>query len=185
VLDVDSDQVDLLRNLGLKVFYGDASRHDLLRAAGAEEAKLFILAIDESEKALRIVHTVKRHFPNLTILARARGRAHAYDLIDAGVEHVYRETLDTSLRLGADAMRLLGFRAYQARRAAQKFRRHDEQSVRELAGLRGDRKGYIGHAREMIRDLERLLQADLGETRHELDSAWDTASLRTESADDD
>lgn len=78
-----------------------------------------------------------------------------------------------------------GFRAYQARRAAQKFRRHDEQSVRELAGLRGDRKGYIGRAREMIRDLERLLQDDLGGTRHELDSAWDTASMRVESGDDD
>ena len=115
VLDNDSDRVELLRRLGLKVFYGDASRHDLLDAAGASKAKLLVLALDSPEKTLELVHTAKKHFPHLTILARAADRDDAYALIDAGVTHIYRETLDTSLRMGVDALRLLGFRAYHAR----------------------------------------------------------------------
>ncbi len=182
VLDVDSDQVDLLRRLGLKVFYGDASRPDLLRAAGAERARLVVVATDGEEKTLEIVGTVKKHFPHLTILARARGRAHAYDLLDAGVEHVYRETLDTSLRVAVDAMRKLGVHAYTAVRSGRTFRRHDEQNVRELARMRHDRKAYIGRARERIRDLEAIIRAEIGEAREasERDAAWDTTSLRRE-----
>jgi voltage-gated potassium channel Kch len=181
VLDEDSDQVELLRKLGLKVFYGDASRPDLLAAAGAEQARLLVLAVDDPERALGIVESVKKHFPHLRILARARGRAHAYELADAGVEGAYRETLDSSLRLGIDAMRLLGFRSHQAYRAARKFRRMDEQSLRELGRMRHDRGAYISRAREMIRDLESSLRADLAEVDHRRDSAWDTATLRAES----
>jgi Kef-type K+ transport system membrane component KefB len=181
VLDVDSDHVELLRRLGLKVFYGDASRDDLLIASGATRAKLLVLAIDDPEKALKIVETTKKHCPKITILARAHGRAHAYELMDAGVDHIYRETLDSSLRVGIDALRLLGFRSYQAHRAARKFRRHDEESIRELGSMRHDRRAYIHRAREMIRDLESMLREDLAGIDHERDSAWDTDSLRRDS----
>jgi voltage-gated potassium channel Kch len=180
ILDVDSDHVDMLRKIGMKVFYGDASRHDLLQAAGADKAKLLVLAVDRPEKSLEIVRTVKKHFPHLEILARARGRPHAYELLDAEVEHVYREHLDTSLRVGVDALRRLGFRSHQAIRAARKFRRHDEANVRELAPIYGDRKSYIVRAREMVRDLEETMRADLEGAGHELDAAWDTASAREE-----
>jgi voltage-gated potassium channel Kch len=181
VLDNDSDQVDLLRSLGVKVYYGDASRLDLLKAAGAGTARLIIVATDEREKTLEIVATVKKHFPKLTILARARGRPHAYDLIEAGVDHVYRETLDSSLTLGVDALRLLGFRGVQAHAAARTFRRHDEDSVRELASMRHDRQAYLSRARERIAHLEELLRADLEEAQTEHpDAAWDTDSLREE-----
>jgi voltage-gated potassium channel Kch len=182
-LDVDSDQVELLRRVGLKVFYGDASRPDLLMAAGAARAKILVLAIDDQERSLSIVESVKKHFPELTILARARGRPHAYELMDAGVDHVYRETLDSSLRVGMDAMRLLGFRSHQAYRAARKFRRLDEESVRELGGMRHDRSAYFNRAREIIRDLESVMRADLTAVDHELDSAWDTDSMREDSKD--
>ena len=111
--------------------------------------------------ALNIVNSVKKHCPDLTILARAHGRPHAYELMVAGVDHVYRETLDSSLRVGIDAMRLLGFRSHQSYRAARKFRRLDEDSVRELGSMRHDRRAYINRAREMIRDLESVLRADL------------------------
>lgn len=181
VLDVDSDHVELLRRIGLKVFYGDASRPDLLMAAGAARARLLVLAIDDPERTLSIVHSAKKHFPNLTILARAHGRSQAYELVDAGVDHVYRETLDSSLRLGIDAMRLMGFRSHQALRAARKFRRLDEDSVRELGSMRHDRRAYLNRAREMIRDLESTLRADLAAVDHERDSAWDTDSMRRES----
>ena len=119
VLDLDSDRVDLLRKLGLEVFYGDASRSDLLHAAGAGQAKLLVLAIDSVEKSLEMVEIAKKHFPHLTILARAQSRGEAYQLLEAGVEHVFRDKLDSSLKLGVAALRMLGFRAHQAHRAAQ------------------------------------------------------------------
>jgi CPA2 family monovalent cation:H+ antiporter-2/glutathione-regulated potassium-efflux system ancillary protein KefC/glutathione-regulated potassium-efflux system protein KefB len=178
VLDVDSDQVDLLRKLGLKVFYGDGSREDLLRAAGAEKAKVLVVAVDGKDKALEIVQTAQEHFPHLRILSRAHGRPHAYDLLEAGVEHVYRETLDTSLKVGVDTLCMLGYRRHQALRAARKFRRHDEESVRELAGMWKDRKAYILRARELIESVQQLIREEVAQGRTpELDAAWDTTTL--------
>jgi voltage-gated potassium channel Kch len=178
VLDVDSDQVDTLRKLGLKVFYGDASRLDLLRAAGADKAKVLVVAVDGQEKALDIVRTAQTHFPHLSILSRAHGRPHAYDLLETGAEHIYRETLDTSLRVGVDALCMLGFRRHQALRAARKFRRHDDASVRELSGVWKDQRAYIVRAREIIRSVEQTIRSEVEQGRQpELDAAWDTTGL--------
>jgi len=178
VLETDADRIDLLRRFSLQAHYGDASRVDLLRAAGAEKARLLVLAIDDREKRIEMVHTVRRHFPRLRILARAEDMLDAYDLMDAGVDEIYRETLDSSLRLGADALRLLGVRAYAAQRAARAFLRHDEESVRELAARRGDEKEYVSAARERIADLERLMREDLEQRERSRDAGWDTESLR-------
>jgi CPA2 family monovalent cation:H+ antiporter-2 len=180
VLDVDSDRVDLLRKLGLKVFYGDACRLDLLRAAGAEQAKLLVVALDSEEKCRELVATARRHFPRLTLLTRAPGRGAAYELLDSGIEHVFRDKLDSALRTGVEALRLLGFRGYQAHRAAQTFRRHDEAALRELAAMRHDRALYINTARQRIRDLEELLLSDLQDAGDTRDAGWDTESLRQE-----
>jgi len=180
VLDLDSDRVDLLRKLGLKVFYGDASRPDLLHAAGAGKARLLVLALDRVEKNLELVETAKKHFPQLTILARARSRAEAYELLEAGVEHVFRDKLDSSLRLGVEALRLLGFRAHHAHRAAQTFRRHDEKAVRELATMRHDHSLYLSTARERIEGLEALLRGDLADSGEMRDAGWDPETLRQE-----
>jgi monovalent cation:proton antiporter-2 (CPA2) family protein len=177
VLDADSNHVELLRKLGMKVFYGDASRHDLLHAAGAEKARLLILALGESEKILEIVQTAKKHFPQLTILARATGRIHAYELLDAGVDYVYRDSLDTSLRLGIDTLKLLGFRSYQAYRASRLFRRQDEDALRLLSGMRHDRKAYLSRAREAIKDLEETILNELESEDETRDMGWDTTSL--------
>ena len=180
VLDADADRVELLRTLGLEVFYGDASRVDLLQAAGAGTAKLIVLALDDPARTLALVHTLRHHYPHLTILARASDRGDAYDLLDAGVQHVYRETLDTSLALGIDALRLLGFRGYQAHRAARTFRKHDEAALRSLAKIRHDRAGYLDTARQWIRDLENTLRAELDDRPSWVDAGWDTESLRQE-----
>ncbi|GAB4109940.1 MAG: monovalent cation:proton antiporter-2 (CPA2) family protein [Roseiflexaceae bacterium] len=180
VLDNDSDRVDILRRLGLKVYYGDASRLDLLHAAGAEHAKLIVLALDSPEKILEMVHTVKKHFPHLTIMARAHDRADAFELIEAGVPHIYRETLDTALRVGVDAMHLLGLRAYQASRAANTFRIHDERSLHELLEVRKDHSQFISAARQRIANLEELLRSDLEDRDQERDLGWDTETLRAE-----
>ncbi|HYF61528.1 MAG TPA: monovalent cation:proton antiporter-2 (CPA2) family protein [Herpetosiphonaceae bacterium] len=178
VLDIDSDQVDVLRKLGLKVYYGDASRHDLLHTAGAARARLLVLALDTPEKTLELVHTARRHFPNLTIMARAFDWADAHGLLNAGVDYVYRESLDASLRMGTDALRMLGFRAYHAQRAAQTFLRHDEASLRQLAAVRGDRVVYLNTARQRIAELERILLSDLDIPAQDRDDGWDSESLR-------
>ncbi len=180
VLDLDSDRVELLRSLGMEVYYGDASRVDLLHAAGAENAQLLILAIDDSGKILEMVETAKKHFPHLKILARATDRPDAYALFDAGVDQVYRETLDTALRAGVDAMSMLGFRTFAATRSAHRFRCHDEESLREMASVRHDKQRYLSRARERIRMLEETMKKAHQETAEQRSVGWDVDSLRLE-----
>ena len=181
VLDFDADRVETLRKIGLKVYYGDASRYDLLHSAGAHEAKIIVIALESAHKSLELVKTVKKHFPNLTILVRAHDRGDAYDFLGAGVEHIYRETLDTSLRTGVDVMRLLGGRAYYAERSARLFRRHDEDALQEQAAVRGDRSQYFDTTRRRIKELEELIRSDETDRwLREVDEGWDNESLRKE-----
>lgn len=161
VLDHDADQVETLGRFGMKSFYGDASRLDLLQAAGAARAKLFVLAIDDEAKALQIIEIVQREFPRLKILARATSRQHAYEIIRLGVNQVYRETLGSALNLSIDALRELGVDERRARRVAEIFREHDEASVRDMARLPEDVEAYVSIARKHIENLERALQSDL------------------------
>ena len=177
-LDLDSDRVDVLRKMGFKVFYGDASRHELLQAAGAMEAKIIIIAMGDSEKRLEMVETVKKHFPHLHILVRATNRYDAYDLMNAGMLHVYRETIDTSVRLGVDAMTLLGHRAYTAKRLAKTFLKHDEKNLKKLAAIRNP-EDYITITRKYIEEIELIVQAD-AEGPSLLDAGWDAETLREE-----
>jgi voltage-gated potassium channel Kch len=179
VLDLDATRVDVLRRMGLKVHYGDASRHDLLVAAGAEHARLLVIALDSPERTLQLVHTAKKHFPQLTIMARAFDWEDAHDLVEAGVTQVYSQSLDTSLRVGVDALCALGFRAYHSHRAARQFLRHDQESLRQLtAERRVSQARYITAARQRIEDLERLLEADRSERAQDADTGWDAESLR-------
>lgn len=180
VLDFDSDRVDLLRKLGLKVYYGDASRRELLHAAGAEHARMIIIAFDDPEKNLSLAHTVEKHFPRLQMLVRALDRPDAYHLLNAGLTRVYRETLDTSLRMGIDAMRLLGMRGYRAQRAAKIFMQHDERILRELARHYADNQAYLNVVRQRIAELEELIKADDAEPDLDRDAGWDSDSLREE-----
>jgi monovalent cation:proton antiporter-2 (CPA2) family protein len=161
VLDHDADQVETLGKYGMKSFYGDASRLDLLQAAGAARAKLFILAIDDEAKALDIIKTVQQEFPRLKILARATSRQHAYEILRLGIDQVYRETLGSALDLSIDALRQLGMDERRARRAAEIFRRHDEASVCEMAKIPEDDEAYVSIARKHIENLERALASDL------------------------
>ena len=183
VIDLDHDQVEFFRKLGLKVFYGDASRLDLLHAAGAASAKLFILAIDDEPKAVEIVEAVHRHFPKLPILVRAAGRLHAYEFLNRGVDAVFRETLDSSLEMTVAAMRHLGFGAYEARRAIKIFRHHDEETVREMAKIEaGDEKGYLAAARQRMNALNALFKQDPDIDRS--DKGWDNEALRKGSTEE-
>ena len=172
----------MLRKWGNKVFYGDASRLDLLSAAGANKAKLLVLALDSPQKNLEVVHTAKKHFPHLKLLGRAKGRVEAYDLLDAGVQDMQRETFESALRLGMVALRRLGFGAHQAERAGGIFRRHDEAALRELADLRrsSDEKTYFSAARERTTVMRKVLEGDLQDKGDIHDPAWDVEDLRTQ-----
>jgi monovalent cation:H+ antiporter-2, CPA2 family len=178
-LDLDSDTVDVLRKLGFKVFYGDASRHELLEAAGARSARIIMIAIDNKEKRLEMIETVKKHFSHLHILVRAANRYDAYDQMNAGMLHVYRETVDTSIRMGVDALTLLGYRSYTAHRKALTFLRHDERSLKKLASIRNDEE-YITEARKFIEEIELIIQADRLDRTLDPKEGFDADSLREE-----
>lgn len=179
-LDTDPNNVDLLRKLGLKVFYGDASRHDLLKAAGAENASLLIVAVDDSQKALQVVETAKKHFPHLKIMARSHAWFDSYDLLDAGIDKIYREYLDSALRMAADALHLMGYRNYSVQRAVKKFRKRDEAVVRELAQSRHEQTNHLRNARQHIQDLEKMMLEDQQKEARDKDLGWDNTSLKEE-----
>lgn len=160
VLDHDPDQVTTLRRFGLKSFYGDASRLDLLHAAGAGTARIFVLATDDEAKSIEIIQTVQKHFPHLRIFARASSRQHAYQLLRLGIDDVFRETLGSSLELGVAALRALGVSHASARRSARLFHKLDEASVRAMATVNEEADEYTSLARQHIENLERVLQED-------------------------
>jgi CPA2 family monovalent cation:H+ antiporter-2 len=178
ILDNDSDRVELLRKMGFKVYYGDATRLDLLNAAGAAEATLMIAAIDSPEINNQLIHTVRKHFPNLRIFARARNRYDAYNLMEVGVEKIYRETLYTSVHLGVDVLTALGFRRFSAHRQGQKFIEYDEKALSKLAASRHDPQEYVATVREEIELQEKLLQSDLHTNLTATDHSWDSQHLR-------
>lgn len=178
ILDHDSDRVDLLRRMGFKVFYGDATRHDLLESAGAAEASILISAIDSPETNLRLVETVQKHFPNLELMIRAKNRFDAYQLMNLNIKKPYREHLDTSVKMGVDVLRKLGFRAYTLQRAAQQFINYDETAMEELYQLMHDQNLYISASRKQIEMQEALLKNDFRQKPELSDHAWDSEIMK-------
>lgn len=173
ILDNDSDRVDLLRKMGFTVFYGDATRLDILKSAGAESAKILIAAIDSPEMNYDLVTKTKKAFPNINVMVRAKNSMDAYNLFDMGINDVYRESVDTSVRLGVDVLIKLGVRKYSATRAGQLFIKYDEASVRRLARHRHDHEAYLVNIREEIALQEELLTNDRKACPNMNDYAWD------------
>jgi Kef-type K+ transport system membrane component KefB/voltage-gated potassium channel Kch len=178
VLDHDAAQVEALRQFGFKVFYGDASRVDLLEAAGATDAKILVIAIDDQEKILEIAATAQRHFPHLVLFARAWDRVHAYELINAGVVNVYREVFGSSLDMAQDALAALGIHRYTAARAARTFRHFDEQQLRRVAPLAGDQAALIDASRAAREEMTHVLSGDRRTDKHLDDHAWEAPDRR-------
>lgn len=140
ILDFDSDRVELLRKMGFEVYYGDVTRLDLLEMAGANKASIFISAIDDPETNLRLATTLKKHFPNLKLMMRAQNRADAYEMMELEVDHIYRQHLESAVRMGSDVLTKLGFRAYTVHRLAQNFISYDEGALKELIKVKDDKK---------------------------------------------
>ena len=177
ILDNDSDRVDLLRKMGFKVFYGDATRLDILHSAGAASARILIVAIDDPATSYALTETAHTHFPHLRVIARARNNLDAYELLDLGISNVYRDCIDTAIRAGVDALVFLGFRRFSATRAAQNFLKYDEAALQKLAPHRHDEKKYIYNSKEQILLQEQLLANDRMTDHSLYDHAWDAEYL--------
>ncbi len=173
VLDHDPDQIELLRRFGFKVFYGDATRVDLLHAAGADKARALVLAIDDTEDSLALADAVRANFPDLPILARARNVTHMYELMDRGVTIIERETFESALQLGRRALSLLGYGAYRAREATLKFREHNKNSVDAVYPFYKDREQYVSLAKRARDELNEMFARDLKSYEKETDKGWD------------
>jgi glutathione-regulated potassium-efflux system ancillary protein KefC len=167
VLDHDPDQVELLRKFGFKVFYGDATRIDLLRTAGAQNAQALVVAIDDVEGSLALVDAVKREFPQLKILARARNVTHYYDLMDRGVTILERETFEASLQLGGKLLQELGFSSTRADGVVQKFRAHNLKTLLTLYPYYKDQVQMISMAKQGRKELEDMFARDSEALREE------------------
>jgi monovalent cation:proton antiporter-2 (CPA2) family protein len=161
VLETDAEHVELTRRLGFEVHYGDATRLDILHAAGAPQAKLLVIALGNEEAIDILVATAHRHFPHLEIVARATSMDHRIRLIQNGVHHVFHELAGSALDAGTQTLRLLGLPAYPAERAARRFRRWDIESAHDLAPIRQhDESAYFALIRERVAALESLFRAD-------------------------
>jgi glutathione-regulated potassium-efflux system ancillary protein KefC len=159
-LDISADQVDFIKRFGNKVYYGDASRLDLLRAAKADTAKLFVLAIDDVEASMRTAETVIKHFPHLKILARARNRKHAYRLMDLGITLIQRETMLSALELARDMLIGLGMPRAEAEHTMRTFRSHDELRLFEHHTHHNDQEKMEDLAKAGNKELEEMFERD-------------------------
>jgi glutathione-regulated potassium-efflux system ancillary protein KefC/glutathione-regulated potassium-efflux system protein KefB len=149
-----------VRRFGNKVFFGDAARQDLLEAAGARDVQLLVIAIDEPDKTVDIITLVKKHYPQLKIVARAIDRRHAYQLIQLGITSFRRETFDSLVSLGIEALKLLGNASETAEKAGELFRSYDEESLRLLADVWGDDQSYGVAVKQRLVDLKQVLKQD-------------------------
>ena len=159
-LDSSQTHVDFIRRFGNKVYYGDASRLDLLRAAGAEGAQILVLAIDDVDASTRTAVLVREQFPHLRIFARARNRQHAFALMDAGVTNVIRDTYGSSLEMAASVLEALGETPAKAREAVRRFRQHDEATLAAQYQVKDDETKFLATTAESAQQLERLFEAD-------------------------
>lgn len=170
VLERDISAVNLMRKYGYKVYYGDATQVDLLRSAGAEAAESIVITCNEPEDTMKLVEICQQHFPALHILARARGRVEAHELLQAGVTQFSRETFSSALELGRKTLVTLGMHPHQAQRAQLHFRRTDMRMLR--AHPNACRYRTILSRREARRELEEIFQREMQQERRQLDG-WD------------
>lgn len=161
LLDSSIEQIDLIRRFGWPVHYGDASRLDLLRTAGADKARILVVAIDDRDKAREIVELAKQSFPHLRVIARAWDRRHAYELLAAGADVVEREMYESALNFGRRALVALGVSERRALKAAVVFREHDQRLFKELQPTYGEEERYVMATRASRETWERLVRAEM------------------------
>ena len=162
-LDSNVEQVDFVKRFGAQIYYGDAGRLDILRAAGADKARAFVLAIDDVECSMRVAEIVRKNFPDLPIYARARDRTHVHRLMDLGVEIIERETFLAALELTKDLLRGLGLKEAEVRRLTETFKRLDEKRLYEDYQYYTDLEKVRANAQSQAKELEELFARDVEE----------------------
>jgi glutathione-regulated potassium-efflux system ancillary protein KefC/glutathione-regulated potassium-efflux system protein KefB len=184
MLESSIEQIELIRRFGWRVHYGDASRLDLLRAAGAEKARLLLVAIDDADKAVELVEAAREAFPHLTIMARAYDRRHAYELMKTPGVEIERETFESALNFGRRALMRLGVSERRAGRAASLFREQDIKIFKSLAPLTGEEDRYIMAVRDGRETTERVLRAEMARiaAEEDLEDAPQLAATRAAEA---
>jgi glutathione-regulated potassium-efflux system ancillary protein KefC len=163
VLDHDAEQIEGVRRFGWQAFYGDVTRLDLLRTAGAARARVIVVAIDDVEQSLQVVDLVRQHFPQAEIVARARNATHWYGLHERGIAHIERETFDSALLSGRTVLELMGWQRHAARTQAMRFRRHNIELMVQMAPHRGDEKKFIALSKQGRQQLEELWSRERAE----------------------
>jgi CPA2 family monovalent cation:H+ antiporter-2 len=180
VLDNDLSTIQLMRKFGFKGFFGDPTRPELLHAAGLEDAKVLVVAMDDRAEAVKLVRYARRERPDLHIVARAYDRIHTYELYQAGADDIVRELFDSSLRAGRYVLENMGYSEYEANEAENAFYKHDRHTMLELARLwdpdrtLDQNEEYVARARELNKDLETALARRFGSeepSRTETDDA--------------
>lgn len=160
LIDDDPAQIELVKRFGVKVFYGDGGRLEILRAAGADQAKMIVIAVAGGDRILGIAEVVRRNYPDLIIAARAVDRSHAHDLMALGVHVIERETFRAAIKLGEQALIALGHDEDKARHVADAFEKHDSRMLKESYAVRHDQAAYIGFVRRSTEMLDAVMKAD-------------------------
>lgn len=159
-LEISSDQVDFVRRYGNKVYYGDAGRLDLLQSAQVDKARVFVLALDDVEASVRIAETIKHHFPDLHLAARARNRQHALRLMEVGADFIIRDTLLSSISLAGQVLEDIGLSAQEAETATSFFLKHDTETLEKQFAIHQDEDALIQSSRDASEELRELFNAD-------------------------
>jgi glutathione-regulated potassium-efflux system ancillary protein KefC len=165
VLDHDAEAIEALRKFGWRVYYGDATRLDLLRTAGAASARILVIAVDDPDRSVEIAEMARDNFPQLTIVARARNVQHYYRLHELGVRLIERETFDSALMSARSALETLGWEPHQARNLALRFRRHNVEQLRAMAPHHADEARLIAAAKQGRQQLEALFALEREQAR--------------------
>src|SRR5690606_26607187 len=160
-LDKNPDHIEFLKNYGVKSYYGDATRIELLEAAGIREAKVLVIAVVNVEASLEITRLVKRHFPQVTLIVRARDRAHAYQLAELGVENPIREIYESSLSAAMRTLAEVGYTEGQSQRAVNIFRAHDQSLLNEAIAISKDPKELALLVKQSRKELQDLFDKDI------------------------
>ena len=184
VLDVSSAQLEMLRAFDIKVFFGDASRPDLLHAAGIHAARMLVVAIDDAEQAVELVRHVSQTHPEVYIVARALNREHVYQLYAAGARDIIRDTFDSAVRAGRSALQALGTHPYDAERQAQGFVRNDRRSLQLLAELYDpdipahENAAYVDRAKGLMAEQEAAMRGGSSAFGTRIDRGWSPPTER-------
>jgi len=172
VLDHDAEQIEAMRRFGWRAFYGDASRLDLLRTAGAARARAFVLAIDDVAQSLAVAALVREHFPELAIVARARNVQHYFQLRELGVTMIERETLDSSLMSARSVLGVLGWEPHHARNLTLRFRRHTIRQLEEMLPHFKDEARFVAMAKAGRQQLEELFAQERASATRNRREGW-------------